>query len=117
MPSHLHWVFQPLEHWVSTLKPGQRRPTPRQHIVHSIDRHTALECNKVLGKRDGFWQREPYDHWVRSPEELERILLYVEANPVKAGLVQSPHEWRYSSAWERHQRGLELGEPLTHPSL
>src|SRR5439155_5465608 len=88
MPSHLHWVFQPLEWWVATLKPGKRLSTPRQQIVHSIDRHTALECNKLLRRRDCFWQHESYDHWIRSPEELERILLYVEANPVKAGLIR-----------------------------
>lgn len=115
MPSHFHWVFQPLEGWVRSLKPGDRLRTPRQRLVHSIDRFTASRCNRVLGRSGGFWQREPYDHWIRSPEELERILLYVEGNPVKAGLVQFPHEWRHSSAWERHQRGLALGEPLTRP--
>lgn len=45
----------------------------------------------------------------------ERILLYGEGNPVKAALVESPHEWRHSSAWERHGRGLELGQPMTRP--
>jgi type I restriction enzyme R subunit len=115
MPSHLHWVFQPLEPWVNGLKPGKRLRMPRERIVHSIDRFTAARCNQVLGRQGGFWQREPYDHWVRGPEELERILLYIEANPVKAGLVQSPHEWRHSSAWERRLRGLELGQPLIRP--
>jgi type I restriction enzyme R subunit len=115
MPSHVHWVFQPLEQWVNGLKPGKHVRTPRERIVHSIPRFTALRCNQVLGRPGGFWQREPYDHWVRGPDELERILLYVEGNPVKAGLVQSPHEWRHSSAWERRRRGLELGQPLTQP--
>jgi type I restriction enzyme R subunit len=115
MPSHFHWVFQPLEQWVNRLKLGKRHRTPRERLVHSINRFTASRCNQVLGRQGGFWQREAYDHWVRSPEELERILLYVEGNPVKAGLVQSPHDWRHSSAWERQQRGLELGQPLTRP--
>ncbi len=115
MPSHFHWVFQPLEHWVNSLESGKRLRTPRERIVHSIDRFTALRCNQVLGRQGEFWQREPYDHWVRSPEVLERILLYVEGNPVKAGLVQSPHEWRHSSASERRLRGLELGQLLNRP--
>ena len=70
MPSHFHWVFQPLEPWVSSLKSGKRLLTPRQRIVHSIDRFTAFRCNQVLGRSGGFWQSEPYDHWVRGPEEL-----------------------------------------------
>jgi type I restriction enzyme R subunit len=116
MPSHLHWVFQPLESWVSTLDQGPRLRTPRQRIVHSIDRFTAYRCNQVLAKTGPFWQREPYDHWIRSPEELERILLYVEGNPVTAGIVRSPHDFRHSSACERRQRGLQLGEPLLRPN-
>jgi hypothetical protein len=104
-----------LEQWVNGLKPGKRLRTPLERIVHTIDGFTGLRCNQVLCRQGGFWRREPYDHWVRGPDELERILLYVEGNPVKAGLVQLRHEWRHSSAWERHRRGLKLGQPLTRP--
>jgi hypothetical protein len=37
---------------------------------------------------------------------------YVEANPVKAGLVTAPDEWRYSSAHDRKRSGKVFGEPL-----
>src|SRR4029077_11396271 len=89
MPSHCLWFFQPLEAWVNSLPPTRRPLTPRQHIIHSIDRFTANACNRILGRTGAFWQREPYDHWIRSPEELERILLYIDGNPVKAGYVPS----------------------------
>ena len=112
MPSHFHWVFQPLESWVSNLATGKRERTPRQRIIHSINRETARRCNQLLGHSGAFWQHESYDHWIRSPEELERILAYVEENPVKGRLVQSPHDWRFSSAWYRRQQGLELGVAL-----
>jgi hypothetical protein len=46
MPNHLHWVFQPLEQWVSGLKPGKRLCTPRERIVHSTDRFTGLRCKR-----------------------------------------------------------------------
>ena len=91
-----------------------RHPLPERDYPCSW---TALLCNQQFGREGGFWQPEPDDHWVRGPEELYRILLSIEGNPVKAGLVQSPHEWRHSSAWERRQRGLELGQPLTRPKL
>jgi len=45
-----------------------------------------------------FWQRESYDRLVRSQEEFERISRYIEWNPVKAGLTDSPEKWRWSSA-------------------
>ena len=60
---------------------------------------TAREANKPL-KRTGepFWQKESYDHWVRNQAEFERITAYIENNPVKAGLVQLPQDYRWSSA-------------------
>ena len=45
-----------------------------------------------------FWQAESYDHWVRDEKEMERISAYIENIPVKAGLVDSPPKYRWSSA-------------------
>lgn len=96
MPSHFHWVFLPLPGWIAGLEKTDR--SPREQIIHSINRHTAYECNKRLGKNGEFWQHESYDHWVRDGDELERIIEYVEANPVKAGLVSAADLWPFSSA-------------------
>jgi putative transposase len=45
-----------------------------------------------------FWQDESYDHWIRSERELQKIIRYVEWNPVKAGLADSVEQWPWSSA-------------------
>jgi len=110
MPSHIHWLFHPTEAWVASLLAGP--PTPPERIMQSLKRWTARRCNQLLGKGGTFWQQESYDHWVRDVDELERIILYIEANPVKAGLVDSPEKWLYSSAAVRHRLGLKLGCPL-----
>jgi REP-associated tyrosine transposase len=115
MPSHYHWVFQPLEAWVGQLGSAASERTPRQRIVQSVNSFTALACNRILRVQGTFWQHESYDHWVRDAEELERILLYVEGNPVKAGLVRSPKDWPFSSARDRVHFGLAFGEPLVKP--
>lgn len=81
-------------------------------IVHSFNRHTGNQCNLRLGRSGSFWQHESYDHWIRDADELERIILYIEANPVKAGLASSPEGFVYSSAYERKRLGLEMGGPL-----
>jgi hypothetical protein len=49
---------------------------------------------------------------VRDADELERIILYIEGNPLKAGLTDSPEKWRFSSAAVRALAGLEFGSPL-----
>jgi putative transposase len=110
MPSHLHWLFQPLPEWVKTL--ADRERTPRERITYSINRFTATACNRVLNVKGSFWQAESYDHWVRNVDELERIMRYIEENPVKAGLVEKPADWPFSSARLRHVIQAEWGEPL-----
>ena len=45
-----------------------------------------------------FWQAGSYDHWVRDEHEYGRIVAYIESNPVKAGLVEHPEDYRWSSA-------------------
>ncbi len=110
MPSHYHWVFQPCERWIAERKESKR--TPREEIIHSINRFTALECNRVLGRQGTFWQHESYDHWIRDVDELERIIHYIENNPVKASLVSSAELWPFSSAHDRKVLSREFGEPL-----
>jgi len=112
MPSHLHWVFQPMEAWVDQALTRDPERSPREQIIHSLNRYTAAKCNKLLGRQGTFWQHEPYDHWIRDVDELERIILYVEGNPVKAGLIAAPELWPFSSAAHRYRTKTELGLPL-----
>jgi putative transposase len=84
MPNHVHMVFV------------GRNDIPTYKMLQSLKRHTALRANEYLGRRGAFWQDESYDHVVRSPRELKRIIAYVLNNPVKAGLVRSWEEWKWS---------------------
>src|SRR5207245_8898543 len=53
----------------------------------------------ILGRTgEAFWQDESFDHRVRDEVELERIVRYVENNPVSAGLAVNPRAWPWSSA-------------------
>ncbi len=111
MPNHVHVVLQPDEAWVKRLEPGNDKRAQYEKgtlaaILHSLRSYTAKEANKVLGRRGKFWQGEAYDHWVRYNGELQRIVHYVENNPVRAALVKNPEDWRYSSAYDRVQEGL-----------
>jgi putative DNA methylase len=105
MPNHVHVLFQPKE---IEARPGHRSPLSR--IMHSLKGYTGSEANAILGRSGMFWQGESYDHWVRDDEEIERIVAYIAANPVKAGLVEQPRLWTYSSAFDRFARdGCEEG--------
>ena len=93
MPNHVHVLFLPRERAsippdLDTLEPGEADDAlgPLSGIMHSLKSYTAHKANKILGRQGAFWQHESYDHWVRDEDELERIVAYINANPVTANL-------------------------------
>jgi putative transposase len=109
MPNHVHVVLQPIEvrEQLSISRNqdhvGERDDgiSPLSKIMHSLKSYTAHEANKQMDRSGAFWQRESYDHWIRDEEELERIVNYIQANPVTAGLVQRPQDWLFCSCRDR----------------
>ena len=85
MANHVHLLLAPF--------------APLQQITQRIKGATAHRANEILRRAGNpFWQHESYDHWVRSPEERQRIRSYIERNPVSAGLVALPEDYQWSSA-------------------
>jgi REP-associated tyrosine transposase len=115
MPSHIHWLFQPLPEWVRSLRDNQM--SPRERVTYSMNRYSATQCNRLLHRKGQFWQSESYDHWVRDVEEMERIIRYIEDNPVKASLVGIAEAWQFSSAWMRKKMSIEWGAPIRKAHL
>jgi putative DNA methylase len=88
VPNHVHIVMTP-QHAFS-------------EIMRWLKWTTARRANQILGRRAmAFWQDEYFDHWIRDQQDFERIVQYVERNPVAAGLVESAEQWPWSSANER----------------
>jgi len=131
MPNHVHVLFQPINRSDKQFAcrtqsmPGNQLPMaggtsrlldptdigetadrrgPLASIMHSLKSYTANELNKLLKRTEQFWQHESYDHWVRDDDELERIVEYIAANPIKAGLVSEAREWPCCSARDRFLR-------------
>ena len=85
MPNHVHMLLEP--------------SVPLPMITRWLKGSTARQANQLLGRTgSAFWQNESFDHWVRNDDELNRIIRYIEYNPVSAGLAQSPADWVWSSA-------------------
>ena len=60
---------------------------------------TAKRANAITALAGSpFWQDESYDYLVRNQREFDRIRRYIEENPVRAGLVTEPSQYRWSSA-------------------
>ena len=99
MPNHVHILLEPLtisKHLGHKLNDVDFVALPR--IMHSLKSYTAKRANNLLNREGTFWQEESFDHWVRNDNEFARVIAYIENNPVKAGLVDSPEKWQWSSA-------------------
>jgi len=85
MPNHVHLLATP------------GVPLPR--LTRSLKGITAKRANAMLALTGNpFWQEETYDRTVRNAQEFEKIRDYIEANPVRAGLVTEASGYRWSSA-------------------
>ncbi len=69
---------------------------PLEVIMKRLKGRSAVLANRALGRSGQFWQRESYDHYVRSERELNNILRYILDNPVKAGWVEQWEDWPYT---------------------
>ena len=88
MPNHLHALFTPKANWEMS------------QITHSWKSFTASECNKALHRKGEFWQREPFDRFIRDDQHYASAVSYIENNPVKAGLCAAPEDWQWGSVYQ-----------------
>ena len=86
MPNHVHVLIK------------QEQGFPLAELVKSWKVFTAREANVILGRTGMFWMREYHDRRIRDEAHLNRAIVYIENNPVKAGLCERAEQWAWSSA-------------------
>jgi len=79
MPNHVHGLLCPL---------GGHALEKILHLWKSL---TAHELNKLFSRAGALWQRESYDHIVRSEEQFARDRRYIRENPLKAKLREGEY--------------------------
>ena len=76
MPDHVHGVFC----------------MPSHHEM----KKTVSSWKSFTAKHTGIrWQRDFFEHRLRSGESFDAKALYIRMNPVRAGLCAKPEEWPY----------------------
>ena len=79
MPNHFHALVTPLARW--TLG----------SVVQGWKGASARAINLQLGTTGRLWQPEPYDHIVRSEEQMAHYRRYIAENPIKARLREGEY--------------------------
>jgi REP element-mobilizing transposase RayT/mRNA-degrading endonuclease RelE of RelBE toxin-antitoxin system len=86
MPNHIHVLI--------SLFDGQFL----SRLIHSWKSFTAHQVNNTLKRSGRFWMPDYFDRYIRSERHFLATVRYIHENPVKANLVKSAEEWRWSSA-------------------
>ena len=74
MPNHVHVLFTPLS------------DHPVREICKSWKKFTAGQINRALSRNGKFWQKESFDHLVRSERSFGAFSRYIRENPTVANL-------------------------------
>ena len=110
MPNHVHLLFQDKNENPGGLLRDFKGFTSKKMIANIKEypkesrREWMLEMFKKAGEKNSnvkeyqFWQQnnQPIELW--STPVIKQKFDYIHKNPVKAGLVMEPWEWKYSSA-------------------
>ena len=86
MNNHVHLIIR-LESILSISK-----------IMHSINRWVSRQYNTFHNKTGHFWEERFYGELIEDDLQLLTTMIYVDLNPVKAGLCKNPCDWKYSGA-------------------
>ncbi len=103
MHSHVHLFLQPsLE-------------IPLEKTMHYINWKFSLDYNKQKGRKGHLWLARYKSIPVETGDYALRLMRYVNQNPIRAGMVAKPGEWKWSG-----YRFYAFGEPnellQPHPS-
>jgi putative transposase len=113
MPDHVHaivWFPMPdqLSHFMKQLK--QRSSVQIKRLI----RTSLIRYNQAIGPAEPVWQAGYYDFSLFTQRKVEEKLIYMHQNPVRAGLVERPCEWPWSSA-RYYDTGRSVGAPVAWP--
>jgi len=87
MPTHFHLLIKPAE------------GSCLSKIMFWIKIHSAKRWNCIHGSVDHLWGQRFFARPVKNSEEYEHVMNYIDQNPVKAGLVSAPENWKASGAY------------------
>jgi putative transposase len=85
------WMFLP-DHWHAIIFP--RSPLTISTVMESIK---VGATRRINAQRGVLLQGRFFDRALRTVKEYNEKVAYIHWNPVKAGLVERPEDWKWSS--------------------
>ena len=85
MPDHAHLLIE-----------GQSNGSDFRRFAKMVKQRSGAAY--ALNADQPLWQKGYYEHVLREGEDAREIARYIIANPVRAGIVQSPDEYPFSGS-------------------
>ena len=87
MPNHIHMIISIINEGTLQCAPtierfGKSVSNSISEIVRAIKGGTTRRLNKKIKSKEKIWQRNYYEHIIRSEKELYNIIEYIEYNPL-----------------------------------
>ena len=79
MPNHVHVLIQ------------MRTGFDLRKQFREIQRYSARQINKLIGRSGELWQGEPFDHVVRSAKQFVYLQNYIRENPTKGNVPEGEY--------------------------
>ncbi len=113
MPNHIHavlWFPVPdqLRHFIK-----QWKQISSFRIKKEL-RKNLKAYNSLIGLNDPVWQAGYYAMNIYAEQKLREKINYIHNNPVRAGLIDTPEGWIYSSE-QFFSQGKSVGIPIKVP--
>jgi REP element-mobilizing transposase RayT len=107
MPSHFHWIVEvnPLYGTISDIMRDIKKFTAWQIFDDiQVRRNKELEiifkeeAKNIADQQRKLWMKRFDDEVIKNEKMYWTKLFYIHNNPVEAGLVTKPEDYKYSSA-------------------
>lgn len=110
MPDHVHamvWFAEPrvLSRFMKSWKQTSSL------LLKRVLRGVAPRYAATIPTTEPFWQPKYYPFNLYSDSKAREKLQYMHLNPVRAGLVERPADWKWSSA-RYYEHGEDVGVPI-----
>jgi putative transposase len=103
MPNHLHGIITINDDKERAgHRPAPTKQRPLSEIIGRFKLFSAKEINTLVSSDGPFWQRNYYEHVIRSDDDLNVIREYIDTNPLKWSLDRENPARTGESLLEKH---------------
>ena len=97
MPDHLHMIIsvdnaKEYPKIISSIKRYFSKNCPSKYYNHIVQSHHREKMGYLP-----VWQKRFYEHTIRDEKDWITKVQYIHHNPIKHGLTDNIHDWKYSS--------------------